>query len=313
MLIAAACFLWASAAALGRMVLTGMLAVQPGQPALDPVILAQARTTISFLILAPTLLWIRGRGPLTLPRRDVLSSLAMGVLGLAGANYFYYYAIMQVGVATAIIVQYTAPAWVLIFMIAAGQQRPTASRIAGVSLAMCGCALAIGVLVISPNSPFVHLVGVQFRSLGVLAALGASFSFASYNIMSSRLLQRQDRWTVFLYALLGCAIFWLLLNPPWRWGHYTAPQWIFLIVFAIVSMLLPNPLYFAGLQQLDPTRAIVISCLEPVFAILLTAILVGENPTMLQIVGMTVVLIGTVVIQLPERADRGTFSVEHFE
>lgn len=295
------------------MVLTGMLAAKPGQPALDPVILAQARTTLSFLILAPALLWMRGRASLRLPAKEITASAVMGVIGLAGANYFYYYAIMQVGVATAIIVQYTAPAWVLIFMIAAGRQRASASRITGVSLAMCGCALAIGVLVLSSSAPFVHLVGVQFRSLGVLAALGASFSFASYNIMSSRLLQRQDRWTMFLYALMGCAIFWLIINPPWHWQHYSAPQWTFLFVFAVVSMLLPNPLYFAGLQRLDPTRAIVISCMEPVFAILLAAILVGENPTALQVIGMTVVLVGTVVIQLPERAGSSRFTVEHVE
>ena len=290
-----------------------MLAARPCQPSLEPIILAQARTTLAFLILAPLLLWFKGRAPLQLPRREVLACAIMGVLGLAGANYFYYYAIQQVGVATAIIVQYTAPAWVLIFMIATGRQHSSISRIAGVSLAMCGSALAIGVLVLSTSAPFIQLVGVQFRSLGVLAALGASFSFATYNILSSGLVAKHDRWTVFLYALLGCAIFWLFFNPPWRWQHYTGPQWLFLIVFAVISMLLPNPLYFAGLQRLDPTRAIVISCLEPVFAILLTAYLVKENPTTLQMVGMTVVLAGTVVIQLPDRSRGESFSVEHIE
>jgi drug/metabolite transporter (DMT)-like permease len=41
-------------------------------------------------------------------------------------------------------------------------------------------------------------------------------------------------------------------------------------------MLIPFSLYFIGLQHLDPTRAIVTACLEPVWAILLTAMILGE-------------------------------------
>ena len=66
-------------------------------------------------------------------------------------------------------------------------------------------------------------------------------------------------------------------------------------------MLVPFSLYFAGLEYLDPTRAIVTACLEPVWAILLTALFLGELVSPMQVVGIVVVLAATVVIQRPDR------------
>src|SRR5205823_7299670 len=71
----------------------------------------------------------------------------------------------------------------------------------------------------------------------------------------------------------------LPIYPPWKIiaAHYNWQQWLFLLTFAIFSMLLPFSLYFAGLQYLDATRAIVTSCLEPIFAILFAASFVHER------------------------------------
>jgi len=64
-------------------------------------------------------------------------------------------------------------------------------------------------------------------------------------------------------------------------------------------MLIPFAFYFAGLRYLDPTRAIVTSCLEPVFTILIAAIFLGEIFGPLQTLGMAMVLTATVLVQLP--------------
>jgi len=70
----------------------------------------------------------------------------------------------------------------------------------------------------------------------------------------------------------------------------------------MLSMLLPFSFYFAGLQYLDATRAIVTSCLEPVFAILIAAAFLGEGLGPLQVVGVVVVLTASIVVQLPEKS-----------
>jgi drug/metabolite transporter (DMT)-like permease len=301
---------------MGRAVFTGRVALG-GQllGKIDPLILAQSRTTISLLVLAPILL-LRRPSSLRVRGTHLLQFFLLGIVGLAASNYFYYLAIDRTSVATAIVLQYVAPVWVLFYMLARRLQRPTIQRILGVALAVAGCAFAVGEIAMQTNFPWLGLSGVRFNAVGVIAAELAAISFAFYNVYAQYLLQTYQRWTVLVYALFGAATFWIVLNPPWKIvaQHYSVGQWAFMAVFSMTSMLIPFSFYFAGLQHLDPTRAIVTSCLEPVWAILLTAILLGELVSPIQVVGMVIVLSATVLIQRPDQSHREpTIAVEPIE
>jgi DME family drug/metabolite transporter len=296
--IASATLLWGIAATLGRAAFTGRipLAGQAAHP-IDPLILSQSRTTFSFLILLPVLAARRGWRNLILPRRDLAACFLLGIFGVAASNYLYYLAIQKTNVATAIILQYTAPVWVLLYMVARRLQRPTANRVSAVALAVIGSALAIGL---------VGTGGFRLNPVGVVAALLAAFSFAFYNIGGHSILLRYERWQVLLWTLIAAAAFWIVVNPPWKLAAvpYSAEQWMFLFVFSIVSVLGPFSLYFAGLQHLEPTRAIVASCLEPVFSIIIAAVVLGEVLKPIQTLGIVIVLAAIVLVQWPEAGAR---------
>jgi len=295
--IGTAALFWGIAATLGRAVFTGRI---PGLRlgAIDPLILSQSRTTISFLVLLPILLVRRGAAALRVPRPDLVRFLLLGVLGVAASNYLYYLAIQRTNVAIAIILQYTAPVWVLLYAVLRGGPRPSFRRIAAVALAVAGCALAVG---------FVGAGRLTLDVLGVAAALLAAFSFAFYNVGGHTVLARYDRWKVLLWVLASAAAFWIFINPPWKiWAaHYGRAQWAFMLIFSLVSVLGPFSCYFAGLQHLEPTRAVVASCLEPVYSIVIAAIALGELLRPLQTAGIAIVLIAIVLIQWPESASSG--------
>ena len=283
------------AAALGRAAFTGRL-LPRGQTLrpIDPLILSQSRATFSFIVLLFALVLLRGWKRLRLPLADFRRMFVLGILGVAASNYLYYLAIQRTNVATAIILQYTAPILVLLYTVARGLQKPTMRRVGAVALAVTGIALVIGIF---------GSGGFRLDAIGVFAALGAAFSFAFYNVGGHSILARYDRWTVLLYVILSASLFWMVVNPPWKIAaaHYSAGQWLFLLVFSLISVLAPFALYFAGLQHLEPTRAIVVSCLEPVFSIVIAALTLGEVMKPLQAVGIALVLVAIVVVQLPDR------------
>jgi drug/metabolite transporter (DMT)-like permease len=285
-------------AALGRAVFTGKLKL--GGQALhpvDPLILSQTRTSFSLLVLLPMLVVRRGWQRIQLPRRDLINCLILGMLGVAASNYFYYVAIEKTSVAIAIVVQYTAPVWVLIYVVARGQQKASLQKIAAVGVAIAGIALTIGIVGTKSDAP------LHIDSYGLFAALLASFSFAFYNVGGHRVLARHDRWRVLIWTLTSASIFWMIVNPPWKVAaaHYAAPQWAFLFAFSMISVLGSFSLYFLGLQHLEPTRAIIASCLEPVFSILLAALFLGEGVRPIQTLGIVLVLSAIVLVQLPGR------------
>ncbi|MCI0349508.1 MAG: DMT family transporter [Acidobacteriales bacterium] len=280
---------------MGKLAFTGRLI--PGAEALTPLdatILSQARTTISFTVLALILLLRKGSAGLAMPRGEMMRCLFLGIAGVAASNFFYYFAISKASVSIAIIVQYTAPVWVLLYMVARRLQAPTLGRVLAVALAVFGITLAIGIFGQS---------NIRINWVGVTAAFGAAFSFAFYNIFGSGLVRRHSRWQVLTYALLGSVIFWAIINPPWKIlaAHYSAHQWMFLVAFAFLATLLPFSFYLSGLKHLDATRAIVTSCLEPVFTVMMAAIFLSELLSLIQILGMILVIAATIVVQLPEK------------
>jgi drug/metabolite transporter (DMT)-like permease len=297
--IAGATFLWGVSAVFARAVFTGKLelageALHP----IDPLILSQTRTTFSLLIL---LLVLVGRGAwqrIQLPRRDLIQCFVLGTLGVAASNYFYYVAVQRTSVAIAIVVQYTAPVWVLFYVVARRQQKLTLQKVVAVGVAITGIAMTIGLI---GGKMIGGKTALRLDSYGFLAALLASFSFAFYNVGGHRILASYDRWRVLVWALAAASILWLVVNPPWKVlaAQYTPAQWAFLFVFSMISVLGPFSLYFLGLQHLDPTRAIIAGCLEPVFSIVLAAALLGERVRLVQTLGIVLVLTAIVIVQLP--------------
>jgi len=291
--IAAAAFCWGAAASFARAVFTGRMFA--GLPALGPVIITQTRISFSCLILAPLVLWLGGRDALRLRRKDVLRCFLLGIVGMSMANFFYYLSMSRTSVATAIILFYTAPVWVLLYLLARRQQRATLRRVSAVAAAIAGCALAIGI-----GGP----ARLRMNGLGLAAGLLGAVAFAFYNVYGRGVLSELERWRVLVYAFLGASVFWMVVNPPWviAAAHYSGRQWAFMAAFSVISILLPFSFYFAGLQHLDPTRAVVTSCLQPVFAILIAAAFISESLHWLQGVGIVIVLVASVAIQLPDKA-----------
>jgi DME family drug/metabolite transporter len=298
--IAISAFMWGVGATLGRAAFTGRLL--PDQQTLrpiDPVILSQARITFAFLIFLPALLIARGARVLRVPAADLGRLALLGILGLAASNYTYYLAIQRTNIATAITIQYTAPVWVLLYVVVVGWQMPSLQRMIAAALAVVGIGLVIGAF---------QRGGLRLDFIGVVASLAAAFAFAFYSIAGHGLVARYDHWIVLLYGTLAGSGFWLVVNPPSKIfaAGYSMSQWIFLLVFSLVSMLVPYSFYFAGLRYLEPSRAVIVSCLEPVFAIVIAAAVLGEMMRPLQVIGIVVVLSAIVMVQLPDGKGRGT-------
>lgn len=297
---------------MGRAVFTGKfpLAGEALHP-IDPLILSQTRTSFSLLVLLPLLGARGGWRRIHVPTPDLIQCLILGMLGVAASNYFYYVAIQRTSVAIAIILQYTAPVWVLLYVVARGQQKLSMQRVLAVLVALAGIALTIGIVGSGSRS------SLRIDSYGLIAAMLASFSFAFYNVGGHSILARYDRWRVLVWTLASAAVFWLFVNPPWKIiaAHYSLAQWIFLFIFSMISVLGSFSLYFLGLQYLEPSRAIIVSCLEPVFSILLAAVLLGEGVRPIQTLGIVLVLSAIVIVQLPgrEAPDREAVVVDPIE
>ena len=265
-----------------------------GHALISPVVLTQTRATFTVLVFGPILLLRFGRRIFSIT--DVTWSCARWSARWAwpAPIFSIIYAVQKSTVSLAITLQYTAPLWVLIYMVARGREPATFQRTAAALVAMIGTALAIGVF----------QTGVKFSLIAVLSALLASFGYAFYNVAAQDAGDEKppvhQSCFICCWARRSCGT---VVDPPWKLmaQNFSGPQWGFLFVFACLSMVLPYMLYLSGLKYLDPTRAVITSCLEPVFAILFAVLFVGETLRAMQIAGIVAVLVATVMVQLRRR------------
>jgi len=244
--------------------------------------------TFSALILCGLLLAIKPE-LLRIRANDLWRFGLLGVVGVAGANFFYYFAIKESTVATAILLQYTAPFMVLAYSVAIHEERFTPVKLVAASISLAGCYLAVGGYQMALS---------QLTPLALASALGSAFCFAFMIVYSRLLLRRYSRWTTIFYAFVAASIFWAFVNPPWRGGmsDHPASLWGTLIVFAVFSILLPYALFIGGLRYIVPTRTIIIGTVEPIVAIVSAALLLGEYLTLVQTVGALFVLLAILLL-----------------
>ncbi len=279
--IAAAASLWGIAATVVKFLFNNQY---------DPLIIVQTRVTIACVALVLFFL-LRNRSLLRVELRDIPKFFFVGICGVAGSNYFYYFAIKESNVATSILLQYTAPILVAIYAALFQHERFTLSKFFALLLATLGIFLAVGA----------YDAGILRSNLkGVIFALIAAVTFAIFNIAGKPLTRKYNVWTALTYVLAGASIFWLFVNPPStvvRAG-YSGNDWMVFTFISAISILIPYGCYFLGLQKIQASRAIITSMLEPVVAIISEFLFLNGHMSALQFFGAALVLGAIMMLQV---------------
>ncbi len=256
----------------------------------DLLVLVQMRSTLSFLVLF-LILFIFKREHLKMSLSDIYRFILLGVIGIAGSNFTYYFTLNEINVATAIIMQYTAPILVVIYGILSGIEKITSVKIVSAMLSLFGCSLVVR---------FFEFKFFNVSKLGLISGVASAFCWAFFNVYGKKLGSRYSTWGSLTFVLMFAGIFWLFFNPPWKIinSNYSVNDWLIFFVFAMISVLIPYFFYFSGLKLISPSSAIITSTLEPVVAIVSAWIIVGEKLSLIQILGAVLVLKSVILLQI---------------
>jgi drug/metabolite transporter (DMT)-like permease len=269
----------------------------------DTLTITQARTSLAFILM---LLYfaIKDRSVFRVQIRDLWKLAVLGVVGLAIVNFTYYFTVKEATVATAILVQYTAPVWVLLYSVwVLKEEKLDWMTVLCLVVALAGCYFAV-----TSGS----LRAVSLRGWAMLTGPLSAFTFAYYIIASKQMLKRYSLWTMLLYMLGFATIFWLFFNPPWAIikKNYQAADWGLLWLFAIVSVLIPQVAFTSGLRLIDASKAGIISILEPVIAIGAAFLILGESLNTIQVLGGCMVLAAVALLQIHPMIMRKIMKIE---
>jgi len=211
---------------------------------LDTLLVVQVRVTVSFLILAAVAAAVR-RSLLRVKPHALWKFALLGCGGVAATNFTYYFTIKESTVATAILIQYTAPLLVVGYEVWRGQERITVPKLIAAVLSLVGCFLAVGGY---------SAGALKLTPLALITGICSTVGFAFMTIFTRYVLRSHNVWTMTIYSIGFASLFWLVVNPPWNVpAQIPTPAVILpLIVLAIFSLLLPHSLFFSGLRGVTP-------------------------------------------------------------
>ena len=197
----------------------------------------------------------------------------------------YLTAIERTTIATAAVLLYTAPAWVVVLARVFFNEALAPMKLLAVALTFAGSALVVGAI------PW----ALRVNTLGVLAGLGAGLTYGLYSIFGKVALRRYSAMTTVVFSLGFGAVFLLLaaggLHPV---APEVLPALAYLIVIPTAAAYL---LYTAGLRRVEAGRASIVATLEPVVAALAGTVILREPFAPVQWIGGALVLIGVLTVQ----------------
>jgi len=257
------------------------------------------RFLLAFLIMGTILAASRR---LIVPNKDdLLILIALGALAYFLQSTLYFTALLYSPVAIVALLLYTYPVFVTIGAFVLGWEK-ISRRLAG--------AFVIATLgLIFAANPFGNTIG-----FGVILALGASITYTIYILGGSKVLRRIKGDVAAFYVLGAGSISFGLTGALTGSIHlnWTPEGWFWVAMLTVICAVVAISTFFMGLSRIGPSRASLLSLVEPVTSVLVSLWLFGNALNVLQWFGGLLILVATALTALygnPEpRADAGGFT-----
>ncbi len=253
------------------------------------------------------LLWPSGRGALRrlTPRRAAVP-VALGML-FAGNAATYYAAIERAPVSLVALLLYVYPALVAVFAMRFGRAFEGRRPWIALGIATLGAAFTVGGIRAGTDT------------LGVALAIASPIIYSGYILLAARFAGERrgvtaearrsgsgadDAVPPAVAAALMIVGTWLVFatlsvvgrEPALPW-QVPAAAWPGLLGIAILSTALAIAAFYAGVSRIGAAQAALISTIEPVFAVTLAVLLLGERLGPLQALGGVLVVAAVLLAQ----------------
>ena len=255
-----------------------------------PLPTAAVRVAIASLFLLP-LVWLRGLMPEL--KKHWRRTFLVGMLNSGIPFACISFALLHLSTGLSSILNATVPmfgaliAWVWL------KDRLTASRVLGLVIGFTGVAM-LAWRAAGPGVAFKPDASGIAPGWAVLACLAACLCYGMAASYTKRYLSGMNPLVTAAGSQVGATL-GLALPAMWLWPASMpgATAWLSLLVVGVVSTGLAYILFFRLIENAGPQRALSVTFLVPVFAILYGVLFLGESVTPWMLLCAAVIVCGT--------------------
>ncbi|MEP7347829.1 MAG: DMT family transporter, partial [Gemmatimonadaceae bacterium] len=220
-------------------------------------------------------------GEASIARPDKWRLILLGALGNGVYQLLFILGIARTQVATAALLMAATPALIAILGWLHGSERVSPGAWAGIALQLAGMSsVVMGSAGARQGADSLN---------GVALVLAAALSWAAYSILIRPYAHRVPPLQMGGYTMLGGAIVAVAAAVPMinqaHWDQVTPRVWLAMSYSAIGALVIAYLFWYRGVRVLGPTRTSMYGNLQPLIAMLVAWLALGERPTVWQIAG----------------------------
>lgn len=218
--------------------------------------------------------------------------LLFGLLGMMPSQATYFMAISYGNAATATVLQFLGPLFIIIYLACAAREWPRRVDMVSIGLALLGTYLLV---------TQGRLTSLALSLPAVLWGVLAGVSQASYTLLPRRLLREFDARLVVGWAMiLGSVVFWprlVVAAPP----ALSAGNLLGIAFIVVGGTMFAYLLYLKSIQYIDPSATGMLSAFEPLTATVVAVGVLGTRLTAPEVIGGALILLTTVLQAMPQK------------
>lgn len=198
-------------------------------------------------------------------------------------------------VATATLCYYLAPIFVILASPLVLGERLTAKKLFCVLTALAGMVFVSGIL---------GLKSFAFSEIkGILLGIGAAVFYASVILLNKKLADIPTFDKTFMQLGIAALVLlpYTLITENFGTIEFTLPTVILLLVVGIVHTGISYALYFGSIGKLPSHTVAIFSYIDPIVAIVLSALLLHEPMDIFGVIGAVMILGAAFVSEIPDK------------
>lgn len=227
-------------------------------------------------------------------KRSMMQLLIFSIFGMLLVQYSYMASINYGNAAVATLLQYIAPLYIIIWYVLRGQERFKTFDLIAIVLTLSGTFLLL------TNGSFSNLT-VPRPSVywGIISGVSLTF----YTLYATRLLLRYPSVLVVGWAMLISGILFNFKAPIWQINinHITYSTGIYLAFGILFGTAVAFLFFIQSLNYLSAKETTLFGTIEPVMAIISSAIWLHVKFLPLQVIGIVLIIILILTLSLKKQ------------
>ena len=250
---------------------------------------ASFRYLFALVFMIP-MLWWKDRNAFKLTGKQFRQLLILGATGIFAYSFFFFNGLRLVEASHGALIVALNPVLVLIMTAIMGKEKISGIKVIGIVASLAGTSIVIA------RGNYADLFSMF--TWGDAFMLGCPISWAFYTYFAKDALKdttplQASTWAIILGL---CLILFFVPSETFSSTHIPPKVWLALLYLGVCGSVLGFVWYYEGIQKIGPLKTSAFNNLIPIFAMILSVILLGETIHGYMIYGSALVIGGVYLI-----------------